>query len=93
MRRLLLIAGLLLAAPLSAKDFDRSAAAAAKDGLDAVTVFVDADWGSRGQGAAKDLNRAHASFAKHGYELLDVELYDENGDLQGFFVSYRRRTP
>jgi hypothetical protein len=86
-----LIGALLAVAPLHARDAAEEAARAAAEARDAVTVFVDVDFGAREDGAAKDLNRTHQAFERQGYELLDVTPYTENGDLQGFFVSYRRR--
>lgn len=62
-------------------------------GRRAVTVFVDVDFGGREDRAARALNRTHAAFEQQGYELLDVTAYTENGDLQGFFASYRRVAP
>ena len=81
-----------LLAPLSAlaKSFDKQAKQASEDRLAALTIFVDATFGNRTAGAAKNLTRAHQAFARHGYALIGVETYAENGDLVGFFVSYRR---
>ncbi|MBS7458733.1 hypothetical protein [Coralloluteibacterium stylophorae] len=84
-----------LAAPAAhAGLFDKkpetSAEEAARDGLPAVTVWVDATWGFRNQGSANALSRAHKAFADHGYRVESVEPYIENGDLQGFFVTYQR---
>jgi hypothetical protein len=56
----------------------------------AATTWIDADWGRRNDAAARALTRCHAAFAAQGYALVDVEVYVENGDLQGFFVSYTR---
>lgn len=56
-----------------------------------VSVWVDANWGFRKRGAASELNQAHQAYAAHGFEVLDVDPYIENGDLQGFFVTYRKR--
>jgi len=78
------------AAPAAASSHDREAADAAARQRDAVTIFVDADWGRRTHGVARQLTEAHAAFAAHGYRLLDIEPYVENQDLQGFFVSYVR---
>lgn len=87
------LAGALLALaalPAFAGAWDREAAEAASKQREAVTVYVDADWGRRTSGVARQLTEAHAAFAAHGYRLLDVEPYVENDDLQGFFVSYVR---
>ncbi len=58
--------------------------------LPAVTVWVEASWGMRNQGAANSLTRAHGAFAKYGYKVVSVQPYIENGDLQGFFVTYQK---
>ena len=83
--------GLLLAAtPVFAKSIDSTLREAEQAGQAAVTVFVDAHFGARKDGAARQLSDAHAAAARHGYQLVDVETYTENGDLVGFFVSHRR---
>jgi hypothetical protein len=63
---------------------------AAKDQLPAVTIWISASWGFRNQGAANNLTKSHTAFAKHGYKVLSVQPYIENGDLQGFFVTYQK---
>ena len=39
---------------------------------------------------ANDLTRAHKAFAARGYKVVSVAPYIENGDLQGFFVTYQK---
>ena len=97
MKRLLAAALLSFAAtalPVHAGLFGKKpetvAAEAARDGLPAVTLWVDATWGFRHQGAANELTRAHQAFAAQGYKVLSVQPYIENGDLQGFFVTYQK---
>jgi hypothetical protein len=80
----------LFAPVLQARDYAKQAERAAAEGSSAVTIFVDADWGGREDGAARELTRAHAAFEARRWEVVDVEAYTENGDLQGFFVTYRR---
>lgn len=95
-QRPLALAALIAAAALAlpgtalAKNFDKQAKQAESEGLAAVTIFVDATFGNRTHGAAEKLTDAHKAFAQHGYRLIGVEIYDENGDLVGFFVSYER---
>jgi len=88
------LAALLVAAPASAALFEKkpevSAAEAAKQNLAAVTIWVDASWGFRNQGAANSLTRAHSAFAAQGYKVVDVQPYIENNDLVGFFVTYQK---
>ena len=77
-------------AALFGKSPERAAEQAASDNAPATTIWVDASWGFRNQGAANDLTRAHKAFAARGYKVADVEPYIENGDLQGFFVTYQK---
>ena len=84
------LALLSCAAAASARDYEQQAKRALAENPRVVTIFVDADWGGREDGAARELTRAHRAFAARGYYVVDVEGYDENGDLQGFFVTYRR---
>ena len=94
MRSVLLAALLCLALPAQAALFEKKpekvAAEAAAANMAAVTLWVDASWGFRNQGAANDLTRAHNAFAAFGYKVASVEPYIENGDLQGFFVTYQK---
>ncbi|MGH8077703.1 MAG: hypothetical protein ACREPE_10305 [Lysobacter sp.] len=77
-------------AALFGKKPEASADEAARANLSAVTIWLDASWGFRNQGAANSLSKAHQTFAVHGYKVVSVEPYIENGDLQGFFVTYQR---
>lgn len=81
----------LLSLPALARNYEAQAQKAAKVTLPAITIFVDADWGGREDGAARELTRAHVAFAAQGYDVISVAPYTENGDLEGFFVTYRRR--
>lgn len=98
MRRLIATA-LLLTAALGAGSavaatqgqYDKKAAEAARAGEKTVSIYVDVDWGSRKSGSATELNQAHNAFNANGYQVVDVVGYTENGDLQGFFVTYVRR--
>lgn len=87
---LLLASALPAQAALFDKSPEKSAADAARDGLLAVTIWVDASWGFRNQGAANSLSKAHQAFASRGYKVVSVQPYIENGDLQGFFVTYQK---
>ena len=69
---------------------EKSAEEAARANMSAVTIWVDATWGFRHQGAANALSDAHQAFAARGYKVVSVQPYVENGDLQGFFVTYQK---
>ncbi|HEV8695733.1 MAG TPA: hypothetical protein VGQ93_16350 [Lysobacter sp.] len=89
-----LLAFAALSAPAQAAFFEKkpevSAQEAAAANLPAVTIWVDASWGFRNQGAANNLTKAHSAFAQQGYKVVSVQPYIENGDLQGFFVTYQK---
>ena len=92
MKKLLLALALLAASPaVLAESLDVTAAQAKASQQPAITVWIASTWGFRKQGTAKDLNEAHRVFGAHGYEVVSVESYIENGDLEGFFVTYRLR--
>ncbi|MBF6024359.1 hypothetical protein [Lysobacter niastensis] len=71
--------------------YDKKAAEIARAGQQTVSIYVDVDWGARKGGSATELNQAHQAFNSNGYQVVDVVGYTENGDLQGFFVTYVRR--
>lgn len=91
----LALAACLIAPPTNAglfgKSPEKSAAEAVAQRLPAVTIWVEATWGFRNQGAANSLSEAHNAFYARGYRVVSVEPYIENGDLQGFFVTYEKR--
>jgi hypothetical protein len=92
MRTLLLATVLLLASPAAlAANLESIATQAQASKQPAVTVWISSTWGFRKQGAAKELNEAHRVFGARGYVVVSVESYVENGDLQGFFVTYRQK--
>ncbi len=67
-----------------------SAEKAHEKSLAAVTVFLDVTKVTRKHSAARNMTQSHQEFAQYGYELVDVSPYTENGDLEGFFVSYKK---
>lgn len=77
----------LLSTDLHAKS---PATEAVEESLAAVTVFIDITKLTRKHSAARKMTKSHQEFGQLGYELVDVSPYTENGDLEGFFVSYKR---
>lgn len=54
---------------------------------DAQTVWVD----GKGQSSmAKDATKMHAEMAKQGWKFQDLEVYTEDGDMKGLFITYVR---
>lgn len=68
-----------------------SAASQAKDeepvAQNSMTVWVD---GKGHSGFAERLNKMHAEMETKGWKFGDLEIYTENGDMQGAFVTYVR---
>lgn len=64
---------------------------AADKNLSAVTIFMDITAFTRKNSAARKMTNHHNEFAAKGYELVSVNPYTENGDLEGFFLSYKKR--
>jgi hypothetical protein len=52
-----------------------------------MTIFVD----GHGQTSFADkVNKVHAEQAAKGWEFADLEIYTENGDMKGAFITYKR---
>lgn len=75
-----MLAGLALAAgPAGAAD--KAAPATAK------TVWLD----GKGQSSMADkVNKLHAEMTAKGWTFASLEVYTEDGDMQGMFVTYVR---
>ncbi len=56
----------------------------------AKTIFVGVHLLGRRKGAAKKLNQLHAEQAAEGWRYANMQAWVENGDLEGFFVTYTR---
>ena len=57
---------------------------------EARTVWVDANFAFRKKGGAKVINKIHQDMEAEGWGFQDMEPYTENGDLEGFFITYTR---
>ncbi len=61
--------------------------------LVASTIFVKDKTGSRKKGSAKKISETHKTAESQGWNFNDLEIYIEDGDLQGFFITYTRQHP
>ena len=61
--------------------------------IQASTIFVPDKSGSRQKGSAKKLSETHDTAEAQGWNYHDMQVYIEDGDLQGFFVTYTREHP
>jgi hypothetical protein len=57
----------------------------------AETLYLDVGRFGRKRGAASKMSKLHEERALEGWTFHDMELYVENGDLEGFFVTYVRQ--
>jgi hypothetical protein len=64
--------------------------AAVNTGREGKTVYVDISGFNRKNGAAEKMTKLHQEMAKQGFTFIGLDIYTENGDLQGFFCSYVR---
>lgn len=87
LRKTLLVVLLMICTEVIAKK-KHPAEVAREENLPAVTIYVDVIAFGRKDRSAKKMTRMHKQFGDNGYQLVDVSPYTENGDLQGFFVSY-----
>lgn len=61
--------------------------------LQASTIFVSDKTGSRKKGSASKISETHKTAESQGWDFDDLEIYIEDGDLQGFFITYTRPHP
>ena len=57
----------------------------------ALTVFQDVSAMNRRKGAGQNLTELHEKHEAIGWSFDDLEIYIEDGDLEGFFVTYSRQ--
>ena len=94
MKRLILCLASLPILSLSAMadDQDDPGIPSAKDCPPSVsqTNYLDVSALGRKKHAAENMTEMHQDMAKKGFEFASMEIYDENGDLQGFFLTYTK---
>jgi hypothetical protein len=56
----------------------------------AITIFHDVSGFGRRDRATKRMTEKHDEMALSGWRFAGMEIYTENGDLEGFYVSYTR---
>ena len=57
---------------------------------EAMTVFHDVSGFGRRNRAANRMTEKHAEMALSGWRFADMQIYTENGDLEGFYITYTR---
>lgn len=76
-----------------AQDAEQAAAAPAMNCEQAITIFHDVSGFGRRNRAAEQMTETHDEMALEGWRYAGMVIYTENGDLEGFYVSYTRPAP
>jgi hypothetical protein len=71
----------------SKKEEEAAAKAAAQVNAKAITVYVN---GKGETSFAEKMNESHVAMAAQGWRFAESQLYLENGDMEGAFVTYVR---
>ena len=61
--------------------------------VQASTIFIPDKAGNRKKGSAGKLTESHRNAESQGWNFDEMSIYIEDGDLQGFFVTYTREHP
>ena len=93
---LVFVAGLMFGTVQSFAGKTKEGAVAALGQEDAVaapgkggkTVFVGVSAIGKKDRAASRMTKQHEKYAMEGWTVANVAVYTENGDLEGFFVTY-----
>ena len=72
----------LAAAPLVATAKDEAPKAA-----NVITMYVA---GHGGSSLTKEMNELHGKMEQQGWRFADMEVHTENGDTEGFWVTYTK---
>ena len=83
-----LVAGMYFSAVPTVEAQDAEAPAESGAG---VTVYLDIGRFGRQERAAERITEIHETYFQKGWTVIDVDPYVEDGDLQGFFITYVRR--
>ena len=57
---------------------------------EANTIWRDSSRFSRRKFGAENMTEKHDEYTRAGWKFADMETYIENGDLEGFFLTYTR---
>ena len=82
--------GLLVGMVLAQSGNLSAQAAPAASCQQAKTIFRNSSLFSRRGNAAENMSEKHDEYTKNGWKFEDMETYIENGDLEGFFLTYSR---
>lgn len=85
---LALVCGTLLGVTVQSFAGKKTAAAEGASARLAKTVYKDVSVFGRKDKAAKRMTKMHQEYGREGWNVQNIVLYTENGDMQGFFVTY-----
>ncbi len=84
-----LLAGIALAQSGGLSAQDRNA----PECEETMTIFQDVSRVGRKDRAASNMTRWHSEVALERWKFADMEVHIENGDIEGFYLSYTRASP
>ena len=86
---LILLLGSLAAASVWAHDDGQ----APKKCEESITVFQDVSMIGRKDRLASNITKRHQEMSAQGWHFVDMEIYVENADIEGAFLTYSRTAP
>lgn len=86
---LTLLLGSLAAAPLNAHEEGQ----APERCVESITIFQDVSMIGRKDRLASNITKRHKEMSVEGWYFVDMEIYVENADIEGAFLTYSRSVP
>ena len=86
---LIALLGCLLALPASAHEGEQTT----EQCEESITVFQDVSMIGRKDRLASNITKKHREMSEQGWRFVDMEIYVENADMEGAFLTYSRSVP
>lgn len=83
----------MLAAATAHSDQDANDATGAPPCEESKTVFQDVSMIGRKDRLASNITDLHREMNEKGWRFVDMEIYVENADIEGAFLTYSRTVP
>jgi len=60
---------------------------------ESITLFQDVSMIGRKDRLASNITKKHREMSEQGWRFVDMEIYVENADIEGAFLTYSRSVP
>ena len=90
MKTLLACVLILVSSNLVAEEHEESPQRAC---VENITMFQDVSMIGRKDRLASNITKRHREMNAQGWRFIDMEIYVENADIEGAFLSYERDVP